>query len=261
MEVKTIGGLEIAYARSGRGSPLFLIHGYPLDHSIWNATAHFLQNDFEIFQPDVRGFGQSTPLDAPYTVTDLADDLAHLLNALQIERAYLAGHSMGGYIALAFAKKYPRRVRGLGLVSSQAVADVEDKKQGRYKTIDAVNAKGVGMVAEAMTDKLSENPKTRAVIRPLIEKQSKSGVVGALKAMAEREDTTALFATIDFPVVLIHGSADELIPIERAREIKTLSPLVELAELQGVGHMPMLDAAEKTADALRLLKETKMPFA
>lgn len=261
MEVKTIGGLEIAYARSGRGSPLFLIHGYPLDHSIWNATAHFLQNDFEIFQPDVRGFGQSTPLDAPYTIADLADDLAHLLDALQIEKAYIAGHSMGGYIALAFANKYPSRVRGLALVASQAAADSEERKRGRYQTALQVEAQGVECIAAEMADKLSENQKIRETLRPLIEKQGKSGVAGALKAMAEREDTTALFATIDFPVVLIHGAADQLIPLERAEEIERRFPRARLVKLPGVGHMPMLDAAEKTAAALRLLQETKMPFA
>lgn len=254
MEIIKVNNVQIAFEKVGRGSPLVLIHGYPLDHSIWNETAKLLQDDFQVILPDVRGFGESTTVDSPYSMTDIADDLAGLLDALKIDKAFFAGHSMGGYVALAFAKKYPNRVSGLALVSTQLLADPEDKKQGRYKTAADVSEKGVGIVAVAMTDKLSKNQNARNGIRPLIEKQSKSGVIGTLKAMAEREDARALFSTINYPVVLVHGDADELIPVERAREAKAILSSAHLLELSGVGHLPMMDAPEKTAEALKLLR-------
>lgn len=246
--------VEMAYERHGKGSPLVLIHGFPLDRSIWNETAKLLENDFDLILPDLRGFGESATVDVPYGMNEIADDIAQLLGKLGIQKAFLAGHSMGGYVALAFAKKYPDQVSGLALVSSQVLADPPDRKEGRYKTAADVEQKGVGVVAAAMTDKLSSNQNIRDIVRPLIERQSKSGVMGALKAMAEREDSTALLSTFEFPVVLIHGDADELISIDRAREVKAAFPNAHLKELPGVGHMPMMEAPQKTAEALRLLK-------
>ena len=118
-----VNGIELAYERRGRGTPLVLIHGYPLDHSIWTEVASQLENDFDLILPDVRGFGESTTVDAPYSLTDISSDLAALLDSLGVGSTALAGHSMGGYVALAFAKLFPKRVSGLALISSQAAAD------------------------------------------------------------------------------------------------------------------------------------------
>ena len=118
----------------------------------------------------------------------MADDLAGLLDHLRIEKTAMAGHSMGGYVALAFAKKYPNRVRGLGLISSQAAADAPDRKEGRYKTAAEVAEKGVGVVVDAMTPKLSANADVQAFVRAVMERQKPSAMIGALKAMAEREN-------------------------------------------------------------------------
>jgi pimeloyl-ACP methyl ester carboxylesterase len=254
MEKVLIGDITLAYERLGNGKPLMLIHGFPLDHTSWNDAAALLKNDFDLILPDLRGFGQSPAVDSQYTMADMADDLAGLLDHLGVEKIALAGHSMGGYVALAFAKKYPQRVSGLGLVSSQSIADTSERKEGRYKTAEQVAEKGVGVVADAMTAKFSANEKTQNAIRDLINRQGKSAVIGALKAMAEREDLTSLLSSFDFPVALIHGGADDLIPVDRAREAKALLPSAQLIELPNIGHAPMMDAAEKTAEALKFLK-------
>jgi len=250
----TLNGIELAYERRGRGIPLLLIHGYPLDHSIWNDIVPLLENDFDVILPDVRGFGESTTIDSPYSISDIASDLAALLDSLGVEQTTLAGHSMGGYVALAFAKSFPDRINGLALVSSQAVGDTPERKEGRYKTAEDVAQKGVQLVADAMTDKLSPSQSVRDIVRPLIARQSPAGVTGALKAMAEREDLTSFIGSFDKPLVLIHGVADELIPIERAREIKSLLPSAHLVELAGAGHMPMMEMPRETAAALKILK-------
>lgn len=249
-----VNGIELAYRRLGKGSPMVLIHGYPLDHSIWDGVASLLENDFDLILPDLRGFGGSSTVDTPYSMGDIANDLASLLDFLGIEKASFAGHSMGGYVALAFAKAYPNRVNGLALVSSQAAGDTPERKEGRYKTAADVVEKGVAMVAATMTEKLSADPQVRDNLQPLIQKQSIAGVVGALKAMAEREDLTSFAASFDRPLVLIHGDSDELIPVDRAREIKFLLPPALLFELSGAGHMPMMEMPDQTASLLKHLK-------
>lgn len=249
-----LNGIELAYERRGKGTSLMLIHGYPLDHSIWNEVAAQLENDFDLILPDLRGFGESTTIESPYSISDIANDLAALLDSLGVEQTALAGHSMGGYVALAFAKAFPQRVSGLALVSSQAAADTPERKEGRYKTAADVAQNGVQIVADAMTDKLSSQQNVQDVIRPLIGKQSVAGVTGALKAMAEREDLTSFVAAFGCPLVLIHGNADALIPIDRAREIKAIVPSANLVELAGAGHMPMMETPKETALALKKLK-------
>jgi len=253
MEKIQVNNITLAYKRLGNGSPLMLIHGYPLDHTIWNDAAELLKNDFDLILPDLRGFGQSTTVETPYTMSDMADDLAGLLDHLGVEKVALAGHSMGGYVALAFVKKHPQWVSGLGLVASQAAADTPERKALRYETADEVSKKGAGVVAEGMTPKLSADAGVQAFVRSLMERQTPSAVIGALKAMAEREDTLSYLSSVSFPVALIHGDMDTLIPVERAREIKAVLPSAQLTELQGIGHMPMMESPVGTADGLRLL--------
>jgi pimeloyl-ACP methyl ester carboxylesterase len=160
---------------------------------------------------------------------------------------------MGGYVALAFARLYPERVRGLGLVSSQVVSDPPDRKEGRYKSAADVSENGIGGVVETMTPKFTSDPRLQAFARESMEKQQPAAYIGALKAMAERLDSTPLLSSFHFPVVLIHGDADSLIPIDRAREVKAALPQAHLVEISGAGHMPMLEAKEKTAAALKHL--------
>jgi len=253
MNTVVVNGIKLAYTRRGKGTPLLLIHGYPLDHTSWDEVASLLENEFDVITPDLRGFGQSTTVETPYTISEMADDLAGLLDHLGIEKIALAGHSMGGYVALAFARKYPQRVSGLGLVSSQAVADSPEGKERRYQTAADVAQKGIGIVAEAMTPKLSADVRVRALVRAVIEKQSRPAVIGALKAMAEREDLMSYLSFVPFPVTLIHGDVDVLIPVERAKEIKAVLPSARFVELQGAGHMPMMEFPNETANGLKFL--------
>jgi 3-oxoadipate enol-lactonase len=253
MKIVSVNGINLAYTRSGKGTPLVLLHGYPLDHTSWYKVVSLLESEFDVITPDLRGFGESTTMETPFTISNMADDIAGLLDHLGIQKVALAGHSMGGYVALAFWKKYPQRVSGLGLVSSQAVADAPQGKEGRYKTAATVKEKGVGVVADTMTPKLSADVRVQAFVRAVIEKQNPLALIDALKAMAEREDLLTNLSSVTFPVVLIHGAADALIPIERAKDIKTVLPSARFVDLQGAGHMPMMEFPDKTADGLRLL--------
>ncbi len=254
MEKINVNGITLAYTRRGRGKPLMLIHGYPLDQTIWDRVAHLLEGTFDVILPDLRGFGASSTIESQYSLDDMARDLVGLLDAIGLGKIFMAGHSMGGYLALAFARNHPSRLIGLGLVASQLLADPPANKEGRYKTAAEVAEKGVGIVADGMTPKLTSNAGIQKGLHALILRQSKSGVIGALKAMAERQDSTEFIRGFELPLVLVHGEADALLPIERAREAKAASKSARLLELTGVGHMPMLEAPQETAWALRQLQ-------
>jgi len=251
MEKTNSTGIDIAYERRGRGAPLVLIHAYPLDHTIWKEVVPLLESDFDLILLDLRGFGESELRKADSSILDFASDIADLLTQLKIKRAILAGHSMGGYVALAFARAYPERVVGLGLISSQLRADTPEGKAGRYETARQVMDKGVGLVVEAMTPKLSAEPRVQAFVRELISKQKPLALSNALTAMAERPDSTDLAKTFKFPVLVVHGDADALIPVDRGREVKALLPNAHYVELPDLGHMTMMENPQAVAEALR----------
>lgn len=253
MKKVNINGIQIAYARKGTGKPLVLVHGYPLDHTIWDKIVSLLENDFDIIFPDLRGFGQSDVVESQYKILDMATDIAGLLDQLGFKKAAIAGHSMGGYISLAFARAYPDRVTGLGLIASQALADPPENKIGRYDAAEEIMKTGVEPVAEGMSTKLTPDERVQAYVRGLIAAQHPAGLAGALKAMAERDDSSSILSSFQFPVVLIHGKADELIPVQRAQEIKSAIPHATLIELSSVGHMPMMENPQATATALKNL--------
>jgi pimeloyl-ACP methyl ester carboxylesterase len=250
----TVDGIKLAYERRGQGVPLVLLHGYPLDHSIWEPLLPMLENDFDLILPDLRGFGESPAVMTNFTMADCAADVAGLLDQLDIEKAAVVGHSMGGYVALAFVGAYPGRSLGLGLVSSQTLADTPENKAGRYKQAEAIMAHGVKEVAEGMPAKLTSKPDLQAWLKELILRQRPEGLAGALRAMAERPDSSPLLAGFDLPLILVHGSTDALIPIERARAAKAAVPGAYLTEIPDVGHMPMMEEPQKTAEALKAFR-------
>src|SRR5919109_14701 len=253
METVTVNGIQLAYDRRGKGTPLVLLHGFPLDHHLWDEVVPLLDDTFDMVIPDLRGFGESTTVESAYTMDDYAADIAGLLDQLAIQKAAIVGHSMGGYVGLAFARLYPERVSGLGLVSSQVLADAPERKEGRYKSAADVSENGIGSVVDTMTPKFTADESLQSYARASMERQPPAAYIGALKAMAERSDSTPLLSSFKFPVVIIHGDADALISVDRAREVKAALPQAHLVEIGGAGHMPMMEAKERTAEALKPL--------
>jgi len=253
MEAVQINGIQQAYTRFGQGVPLVLIHGYPLDHTIWYDLVSSLENEFELILPDLRGFGLSGVIETQFGISDMASDIAGILDHLNLEKVNIAGHSMGGYVALSFARQFPQRTLGLGLISTQAPADTPERKQGRYAAAEEIMQNGVGPVAESMTPKLTPDKRVQTFVHNLIAAQRPAGLAGALKAMAERDDSTSALSGYKFPVAIVHGEADELIPVQRAQEMKAAIPHAALMILSGVGHMPMLENPQATATTLKNL--------
>ncbi len=249
-----LNGIEVAYDRRGSGTALVLLHGYPLDHTIWEQILPLLESDFDLIVPDLRGFGESLVSPTPYLLSDLAHDIAALLDQLGIKKAAIAGHSMGGYVALAFATIFPKLVRGLGLVATQAAADTPERKTGRYELALRLESNGVAEVADSMPRLLTTDSSLQARLKNLIQVQSPAAMAANLRAMADRQDSSSFLPGFKFPVVVVHGRSDQLIPVERASDVMTAVKQGHLTIIDSAGHMPMLETPQKTAKALKKLK-------
>jgi pimeloyl-ACP methyl ester carboxylesterase len=239
----------------GQGNPIILIHGFPFDHSIWDRVAGSLEPHARLILPDLRGFGLSPAPEGVYTMRLMAEDIAALMDRLEIHKAVLVGHSMGGYISLAFAQVYPDRLAGLALVSSQAAADSPEPRQGRLRLAEKVKRKGVKAVVDASLDKFSPNAGVRELTRELILRSPGKSVIAGLKGMAERPDYTEQLAQLKVPCVVVAGSEDAIIPVEKAREMVQMLSRGWLVEIPGSGHMPMFEAPDQVSAAIQDLAQ------
>jgi pimeloyl-ACP methyl ester carboxylesterase len=234
----------------GKGFPLVLLHGFPLNHTIWDPVVPLLQEKARLILPDLRGHGRSPAPEGVYAMSTLAADVAAMLDELKIERVVLAGHSMGGYASLAFAQAYPERLAGLALVSSLPLADTPERRQKRYALAEEVARDGVDNLADSMSTQLTRLGNLVEPVRHLIQTTPPAGVIGSVKGMAERPDLTEFLAGLDLPVVMIVGDSDPFAPIERAQEIAKTLKQGRLVRVPGAGHLPMMEMPGIVADAL-----------
>lgn len=251
-----INGRKLHYEIFGQtGTPVVLIHGFGLDHSIWKEMVlKYLQNH-RVILPDVCGHGKSDAPVGVYSMTELAEDIYQLLRFLRIDHIVLCGHSMGGYISLAFAEKYPNHLSGLGLITTHARRDTDEKAAARYELADAVQSKGSIVLAESMTPLLTENEAVQAYVYDLIKKTPPEGIIGAAKGMAERPDRLSLLNNFDLPALVVAGKADQITPLEKAQEMADALPRSELLILSNAGHMPMLESAAELGRGINQLIE------
>lgn len=245
--------VDLYYEESGKGIPVIFIHGFPFDHSIWEPLIPLLKDHARMILPDLRGFGKSPVTDEVYSMRLLAEDIAQLMDHLKIEQAVLVGHSMGGYVTLAFAQAYPGRVSGLGLVATQAAADLPERRQTRYKTAEAVAHKGARVVVSNMVNALTPHQELIAPLSALILQAPPTAIVGALKGMAERHDLTGELSKVTVPAVVLVGDSDQLLPRDRVETMAQMLPKGWLVEIPHAGHMPMMEDPEAVAEPLRQL--------
>jgi pimeloyl-ACP methyl ester carboxylesterase len=245
---------------------LVLLHGYPLDHTLWYGVIASLGSGVRVLAPDLPGFG-GTPISGKEpTMETMANSVLEALDRLEIPKAVMAGMSMGGYVALAFAELFPSRLAGLGLISTQSQADTDEARSNRHKLIEKIRAQGISAAVEAIQPKMFAPAKAQNAdfLRFPAEGAAKAGADGliwALEAMARRPDRTEALRKLALPTIVIHGSEDQIIPLDRAKQMCEALPNASLVQIKGAGHCTPVEAPEAVAQSLRGLVEgcTRQP--
>lgn len=247
----TINGIELGYEILGQtGQTIVLIHGFGLDHSIWrNVASRYLANH-RVILPDVRGHGESEAPKGVYSMTSLANDIKHLLEFLGVSKAIICGHSMGGYVALAFAENSPERLAGLGLITTRAKPDSEEGRAGRYEMVEKVKEEGSMALAQSLAPKLSQDEAIVTSMKEMIAQTPVNGIIGALKGMAERPDRRELLPKIKVPALVVAGGADQIINLQDAEQMAKALPRGEFLPIQDAGHMPMMETPAELGQGL-----------
>ena len=199
--------------------PVVLLHGFPLDRTMWKPQLEELQDQCRVIAPDFRGFGGTSAALSNVSIDQFADDVAGLLDALKIKQPVVVGGlSMGGYVALSFARRHAARLGGLILADTRAEADSPESRANRDKMIAFAKTNPASSVIEQMLPRLIggetqvHHPEIAGTLRALGSRQSTAGIVAALQALRDRPDATAGLAAIRVPTLVVVGAEDILTP-------------------------------------------------
>jgi len=241
---------------SGEGTALVLLHGFPLDHSMWKDQIARFSSSRRVVAIDLRGFGKSPSRNKTVTMTEFADDVAAVLKAMNLGQVVLCGLSMGGYIAFAFQEKHRDLLKGLILCDTRSLADTPEAAKARRVTAERVLKEGTSFLADTMLPKLfaEKTALTRPEIvdetRRVIEAASPAGVSAAGRGMAERRDYSDELAGIDIPCLVIVGEHDAISPVVEMTSIAHRMPQAELRVIPGAGHMAPLENPAAVNEAI-----------
>ncbi len=249
-----INGIEMVFTDEGQGATLLFVHGFPLNRVTWSKQVEAFKANYRVIAPDLRGLGESEATAGGITMTRFAEDLHALLKHLDSGPVILAGHSMGGYVALAFAKAYPQALRGLVLVGTKAGADTTEGATARRATVEKVRADGISVVVDAMAPKMlsagTTNTAMVAAVRGFMASSKSEGVIGALLGMAERPDARAWLSEIRVPTLVMAGTEDTIIPPSESEAMAKAIPGAQLQLIPKAGHLVAFEQADAFNQAL-----------
>jgi pimeloyl-ACP methyl ester carboxylesterase len=258
MKRVSIGDMELAVVDRGQGVPLLLVHGFPLDHSMWSGQIEGLSDSCRVIAPDLRGFGQSDVTDGTVTMAQLADDLAALLDGLDVnEPVIFCGLSMGGYVGWEFFIRHRDRLRGLVLCDTRAICDTPEGAQGRRDGAAKVLAEGPQVLVDGMIPKLfgratvANRPELVEQTRQVMMNTPPQGVAAAARGMAQRIDATSLLPKIDCPTLVVVGEEDAISTVDEMRGFAAAIANAQIVEIAGVGHMSPLEDPAAVNKAIR----------
>jgi pimeloyl-ACP methyl ester carboxylesterase len=247
-KVFAYNNVQIHYRVEGEGMPVVLLHGFGEDSRVFKDQVSFLKEHCRLLIPDLPGSGKSALLqDDEASITSYADCVYALLQHENIQGCILLGHSLGGYITLVFAKKYPQTLLGFGLLHSTAFADTDDKKETRKKGIDFIKKHGAHQFLKTSIPNLFGNQckeQRPQIIEDLVEKAkgfSDEALIQYYQAMISREDTTDVLEQTKVPVLFILGTEDMAAPLKDVLQQVALPAVSHVHVLQSVGHMGMLE--------------------
>ena len=240
---------KIYYRVDGKGPCLVLLHGFLENQNIWNHYAAQLSKQLKVVTLDLPGHGQSDNVAEVHSMELMADIVKELLDALQIKENVIIGHSMGGYVALAFAEKYAQQTKGFGVFHSHALADTTEGKINRGRAIQVVKDNHKNFISNFIPDLFTPENQERYTqeiknLQAESKLMEKEGIIAALNGMRERTDKTKLLKNTKVPVLFIIGKKDPRTPMSIMNEQISLPEHSEVLILEHVAHMGFIEASK-----------------
>ncbi|GEL99381.1 alpha/beta fold hydrolase [Cellulomonas terrae] len=253
------------YREDGDGLPLVLLHGFPLDHRMWDAVAEELPAGRPVHAVDLPGTpGNASGLPDP-ALEASADLVAQVLRAAGVERAVVAGLSMGGYVALALVERHPELVAGLALVDTKSTADAPEARANRLRIADEAEATGTVDPVRPMASSLlgetttAARPELANEVAAWIDQQEPAGIAWSQRAMAARPDRSEVLRAFRGPVTVVVGDEDTVTPVEAAEHLVATADGARLVVVPQAGHLSAVEQPAAVAAALADLAAASDP--
>ncbi len=257
-------GTEVAYSDRGEGPCLVLLHGYLETGEIWDSFADLFPQGYRLIIPDLPGHGRSGTWGEMHSMDDLAGVVNAIVEAEGIRKFFLVGHSMGGYVLMAFAELFPEKLLGYSLFHSTCFADTDEKKVNRDREISLVLCGKtrqivlVNIPKAFSMDNVDLMPEEVERARRIALENSDEGIVALLNGMKSRPDRTAVLKDPGLPLLLIGGMKDNYIPVEVFERLVSLAPHARVLRLEESGHMGFIEEPEKVVQAfMEMLDQLK----
>lgn len=250
-------GQSIYYSVEGDGLNVILLHGFGEDSAIWNTLKSDLSARFRLIIPDLPGSGKSVSNTDGVSMDTLADSVMKIIEKENIDEYFMIGHSMGGYITLAFADKHPAGLRGIGLFHSTAFADSDEKKEARKKNMDFIRNHGSQkFMHQSVPNLFSEETKQNnpQLVQEIIDQYSSfspTSLVNYTAAMMNRPDRIHVLEEFKKPVLFIMGEHDTAVPLEQGLKQCSIPEFSYIYVCVHSGHMGMLEEPEFCLKALQ----------
>lgn len=246
----------IHYKVEGQGPAIVFLHGFMENARIWRPYLPKLVSKFKVIRINLPGHGKSSVFSQMHTMELMAEGVRAVLDNERVERAMFVGHSMGGYVSLAFAESYSDRVSGLVLFSSTCFEDTPERKSDRDRAIKAADAHKMKFITSVIPNLFFERSGSKASKRifkmvKIASKQPKEGIIAAIAGMRERADRSDIIKTAKFPLLFLTGSDDMLIPLERVQEMHRIQPKAEITVLDACGHLGFIEQKEDSFKAIQ----------
>ena len=255
----TYRSAAISYRITGKGRPLVLIHGFGEDGNIWQKQVEVLKDHFQLIVPDLPGSGKSEMIE-DMSIDGMAEVIKAILEMVTKKEAMVIGHSMGGYITLALAEKYPRLFSSIGLVHSTAFADSEEKKLNRLKSIEFIKNNGAYEFLKTAIPGLfggSWSKDHQEEISALVEEGKNftdEAIIQYYYAMINRPDRTLVLKNFSKPVMFIMGEHDTVVPFKQSLQQSYMPSRSYIQVLRRSAHMGMWEEPVEMSNALLQLK-------
>jgi len=233
----------IHYRDDGKGFPIVWIHGFPLSSKVFEPQAAIDQ--FRHIRVDLPGFGKTPPAGRETSMKSYARDVLDVMDDAKIDRAVIAGVSMGGYVVMQLLRDAPERVAALLLLDTRETADTEQGRAIRFKQAEDVAKNGIGSVVDAMTPKMAVGAEAQAAIRKIMVESSPQGMIAALKAMAARPDSAGTLRNASVPALVVVGDRDEITPPSDAERMMSLLQHAEEAPIAKAAHAANFERPEQ----------------
>lgn len=247
----------LAHQQIGKGQEVVLIHGFCESQEMWHFFSPELAKYFKIISLDLGGFGESQDLlPEPCSIEHLAEQVKQLLQHLQVPKAIFVGHSLGAYVSLALAEKYPNLVEKIVLFHSTALADSPEKVHIRNKTIDFVKKVGVEAYIKTFVsplfyaERLSELTESISFLENIGKKTPQNSIIKVIEAMRDRKNRLNIIKNASFPILYIIGKNDNAISFESYQEQINCNSQIKTFILEETGHMGMFERPQETLEAL-----------